>query len=447
MIIEQFYDEGLAHSSYAVVSQNEVAVIDPARNPQPYYDFAVTHGARIVAVVETHPHADFVSAHLEMHRHTGAIVYASKLLDAAYPHRTFDNGDTIMIGNISLKAMNTPGHSPDSISILAEDEEGNLAAIFTGDTLLVGDVGRPDLRETAGNLKAKKEELAKAMYKTTRNVLMKLPPDTLVYPAHGPGSLCAKNMGPDLHSTIGKELHTNPLLASMSEQDFVDLLIGNQSFIPGYFAQTVELNKYGAAAYRESIAAVKRLPKGALLDEAVLIVDTRPAGEFKAAHLVKAINIPDGARFETWLGTIVMPGEEFYMVASDASAVEKMIARAAKIGYEAQIRGAMAEPGGIKTASPLFDAGAFEQNQESYTIVDIRNEDEIAEGMIFENTIHIPLPQLRNRAKGLPVDKPIVVHCAGGYRSAIGSSLVEQQIEGAAVLDMGSNISRYAESR
>jgi glyoxylase-like metal-dependent hydrolase (beta-lactamase superfamily II) len=192
MEIKQFEDKNLAHFSYAIVSNGEIALIDPARDPQPYYDFAKQNTAKIIAVIETHPHADFVSSHLEIKNTAGATIYVSKLLSADYPHQTFDEGDAIVLGTITLKSLNTPGHSPDSISIVAIDEAGKEKAVFTGDTLFIGDCGRPDLREQAGAITAQRAELAKDMYHSLRNKLMTLPDDVLVYPAHGAGSLCGK---------------------------------------------------------------------------------------------------------------------------------------------------------------------------------------------------------------------------------------------------------------
>ena len=238
MIIQQFYDKGLAHASYAVVRTGKMIVIDPARDPQPYYDFAAQHNADITGVIETHPHADFISSHLEIHQATNAVIYASKLTGAEYPHESFDDGDTIQLSDIKLKAINTPGHSPDSICILVEDDNGKEEALFTGDTLFVGDVGRPDLRENVGNITAKKEELARALYHSTRDRLMKLPHSVKVYPAHGPGSLCGKNMSPDLESTIGRELRENYALQLMSEPEFIKTIISDQPFIPSILAAT-----------------------------------------------------------------------------------------------------------------------------------------------------------------------------------------------------------------
>jgi len=241
-----------------------MVVVDPARDPQPYYDFAVQH------------HADFVSSHLEIHETTGAVIYTSKLTGAEYPHETFDDGDIIQLNDIKLKAINTPGHSPDSICILIIDEDGKEAALFTGDTLFVGDVGRPDLRESVGNITAKKEELASQMYHSTRDKLMKLPHNVIVYPAHGPGSLCGKNMSPDLQSTIGRELRENYALQLMDEPQFVKILTTDQPFVPKYFGGDVMMNKKGAAGFKQGVDSVPKMTNDVALEQDALVVDTRP---------------------------------------------------------------------------------------------------------------------------------------------------------------------------
>ena len=284
MIIQQFYDKGLAHASYAVIRTGKMAVVDPARDPQPYYDFANQHDAVIVGVIETHPHADFVSSHLEIHLATGAVIYNSKLTGAEYPHESFDDGDIIHLNDVKLKAINTPGHSPDSICILVEDEQGKEQALFTGDTLFVGDVGRPDLRENVGNITAKREELARCLYRSTREKLMNLPHGVKVYPAHGPGSLCGKNMSPDLESTIGRELRENYALQLMSEPEFVKTIIADQPFIPKYFGSDVTLNKKGAPGFSDSIKPILRLKGGITIAKDALVIDTRANAEFRKGH-------------------------------------------------------------------------------------------------------------------------------------------------------------------
>ncbi|MEN0057052.1 MAG: MBL fold metallo-hydrolase [Mucilaginibacter sp.] len=446
MIIHQFYDIGLAHASYAVIRTGKMIVIDPSRNPQPYYDFAAQHDADIVGVIETHPHADFVSSHLEIHQATNAVIYCSKLTGATYPHETFDDGDFIQLNDIKLKALNTPGHSPDSICILLENEQGKDAAIFTGDTLFVGDVGRPDLRENAGNITAKKEELAKQMYQSTRQKLMILPQNVVVYPAHGPGSLCGKNMSPDLESTIGRELRENYALQPMDEATFVNILTTDQPFVPHYFGYDVDLNKSGAPAFQQSVDAIERLNIEAPLGKDTVIIDARPKQQFRNGHLKGAINLQNGGKFETWLGSILQPTELFYLLAETESDLDMLIKKAAKIGYEQNIKAALLPLTNAKAVSRDLDLNNFKTNLDEYTIVDVRNPNEVKEGLIFKNAINIPLPELRERINEIPTDKPIVVHCAAGYRSAAASSIVDAEIQQVPVYDLGEVIIEFAES-
>lgn len=443
MKIEQFYDKGLAHASYAIVSNGEMAVIDPARDPQQYHDYAKNNNAKIIAVIETHPHADFVSSHAEISQNTGAPVYVSKLVSADYQHKSFDDGDTIQIGKTTLKAINTPGHSPDSISIVLVDEKGKEHAVFTGDTLFVGDVGRPDLREKAGNIQSKREELAEQMYDSTRKKLMVLPDDTLVYPAHGPGSLCGKNMSPDLFSTIGREKKENYALQDMNKERFVSLLLEDQPFIPKYFGYDVSLNKKGAAGFEKSVNAVPRLDRNAKIEQGALVIDTRPRKEYESGHIKNAINIMDGGKFETWLGSIVSPDESFYLIATDEKVMDSLIKKAAKIGYEKNIKGVLLNPDDATDTSEPIDLNKFKNDKDDYTIVDVRNEGEVKAGKIFSNSISIPLPELRERISEIPANKPIVVHCAGGYRSAAGASIIEQKIKGQKVFDLSEAINEF----
>jgi len=442
MIIHQFYDTGLAHASYAVIRNGSMVVIDPARDPQPYYDFATLHEAQITGVIETHPHADFISSHLEIHQATGATIYVSKLVGAEYPHETFDDGDVINLSDIKLISMNTPGHSPDSICILVEDENGRQTDLFTGDTLFVGDVGRPDLRESAGNITAQKEDLARQMYHSTRDKLMKLPHHVTVYPAHGPGSLCGKNMSPDLSSTIGREIRENYALQLMDELQFVKLLTADQPFAPRYFGYDVELNKKGAEGMDENIASVPRI-NHKVFKNGTLIVDTRPSAQFKKGHIAGAINLQDGGKFETWLGSVINPDEQFYLMAADEDSLNNVIRKTAKIGYEKNIKSAQLVPDGADTTSPTFNLADFESHPDNYTLVDARNWTEINEGKAFQHALTIPLPELRERIGEIPTDKPIVVHCAAGYRSAAGSSIIAAKITNVPVYDMGEVVTKY----
>ncbi|AIZ63575.1 sulfurtransferase [Hymenobacter sp. DG25B] len=443
MKIEQFEDKGLAHFSYAILSEcaREIVLIDPARDPQPYYDYAQANDAKIVSVIETHPHADFVSSHLEIAQRTGATIRVSKLLGADYAFEAFDEGDSFTVGKLTFRALNTPGHSPDSISIVLS-REGKDVAVFTGDTLFIGDVGRPDLREKAGNMTAKREELAKQMYHSLREKLMPLADDVLVYPAHGAGSLCGKALSGANSSTIGAEKIGNYALRPMSEEDFVKELLADQPFIPKYFGYDVALNKAGAPAYAPSVQQVKRLA-GSPLEKDLVIVDTRSEAEFKKGHLEGAINIQQGGKFETWLGSIVGPEEKFYLIAADEATLEDLIRKTAKIGYEALIAGALVGTPAMEATLPQLDVDTFRDQPEAYTIVDIRNAPETKAEPLFEGALNIPLPELRERAQEIPTDKPIVVHCAGGYRSAAGSSIVEAALPQATVYDLSEAVKSF----
>ena len=440
MIIEQLYDKGLAHGSYIIISQGKAAVIDPARNPQPYFDFVKQHNAQIVAIIETHPHADFVSSHLEIANKTGATIYVSKLLGAAYKHEPFDDGASISLGELTLKAINTPGHSPDSICVLLIDKDGKESALFSGDTLFVGDVGRPDLRENVGNSTALRQELAKSMFHSVNNKLKKLNDEVLVYPAHGAGSLCGKNLSSDLSSTIGREKKTNYAFQINSESEFIETLIADQPFIPKYFGHNVIMNKAGAKSYEESIARVPRIGENQM-EDGILIIDTRPQVDFRKGHFKNSINLMDGGKFETWLGSIVGPQEEFYLIAEDANKLESIIHKTAKIGYENLIKGAVVfnsiQKELMKGNELLLED--FKNNQDKFTIVDIRNNSEMQSKKIFKNTIEIPLPELRERISEIPLDKPIMVHCAGGYRSAAGASII-QPLSSLPVYDLSEDV-------
>ena len=446
--IQQFEDKPLSHYAYAIVSQGEMILIDPARNPQPYYDFASLQKAKIVGVIETHPHADFVSSHLEISKNTGANIYTSKLVGAEYPHTSFDDGDIIILGSVKLKSLNTPGHSPDSICIVLESE-GIDIAVFTGDTLFIGDCGRPDLRENAGKITATRETLAKDMFHSLRNKLIPLNDDVLVYPAHGAGTLCGKGLSEANSSTIGAEKLNNWSLQNSTEQDFVNQLIADQPFIPKYFGFDVATNKKGANDFLPSISIVPRLEKitceacANKLENDIIIIDTRPQNIYKEGHFENSFNLQIGGKFETWLGSIIAPNEPFYLTAETEKELTELIERIAKIGYEAQIKGAFV---GMfcATKDNILDLEHFTKNQDNYTIIDIRNSSEVKEKQVFKTSINIPLAELRERTSEIPTDKPILVHCAGGYRSAAGSSIIKSKLNGTSqVYDLSEAIKQF----
>ncbi|WP_372756838.1 rhodanese-like domain-containing protein [Mariniflexile sp.] len=446
MKIIQFKDEPLAHYSYAIISNEQMAIVDPSRNVKQYYELAEAENAKITTIFETHPHADFVSGHLQIHRETGATIYVSKLVEANYPHKAFDDGDVLKLGIITFKAINSPGHSPDSITIIAEDDAKNYA-MFSGDTLFIGDVGRPDLREKSGNMKSKREELAKSMYHTIKNKFNHLPDNTIVYPAHGAGSLCGKNMSDDASSTLGKERNENWAFKSITEAEFVDHILKDQPFIPSYFGFNVDLNKAGADSFELSSSKPSfQFQVNGFNENDALVIDVRNHDDYKKNHLNKSINIKaetEDDKFETWLGSIVKPKESFYVVLNSIKDRDDILNRIAKIGYEKQLKGMMTLAHATFESSEDFNLEAFKNDLDAYTIIDIRNKSEVEEGKFFESAIPIPLNELRDSKDKIPTNKPIVVHCAGGYRSAAGSSIIENMLDDVNVYDLGDDVSEF----
>ncbi len=444
MKIKQFKDAPLAHYSYAIVSEGKMALVDPSRNPMQYYKYAEEQNAKITAVFETHPHADFVSSHLQISEQTGADVYVSNLLGADYKHTPFDDGNSFKMGKIIFKAINTPGHSPDSITVVAEDPKQTI--LFTGDTLFIGDVGRPDLRENVGNMKAKRVELAKDMYHTMQNKFNHLPDEALVYPAHGAGSLCGKNMSADSSSTLGNERMGNWAFKKQTEAKFLENILEDQPIIPSYFGFNVDINKHGAENVQNSKGAVKLKLLAEKLDKGVVVVDTRDGDIYKNGHFPNSINImsrSDKDDFETWLGVLIEPKKAFYLVVNSVNEIEYVMERTAKIGYEKQIKAIVTLSDKVSVSSDKLDKKHFKKNPEDYTIVDIRSKSEVASEKIFENALSFPLNELSDNAHKIPADKPIVVHCAAGFRSAAGSSILENKFKNTRVYDLSVAIEKF----
>lgn len=447
MIIERFYDEKLAHASYLIVSDGAAAVVDPARDPKPYLDFAKAHNATIVAVFETHPHADFVSSHLEFITKHGATTYVHPNMGVNYPATPLDHGEQIQVGEVYFKALFTPGHSPDHNTYLLIDAKGKETAVFTGDSLFIGDVGRPDLRESAGNLTGKRAELAGMMYDTIQNIFKPMGDDIKVFPAHGAGSLCGKNLSDATESTIGQERATNWAFKMESKEAFVDALLEGQPFVPKYFPYSVEMNRIGAPDYEPSVQQVNRMERNAELEKGIAVVDIREAADYQAGHLPGSFNIPntEGDRFETWVGSIISPEENFYLVGTDPDKLDNAIRRLAKIGYEKLIKGAgLYDTDRMTETTPAFDVEDFKLHMDQYTIVDLRNANEVADnGRIFDDAMVVSLPELREKYDQIPTDKPVVLHCAGGYRSAVGSSILHTLQPNARVLDMSEHVKSF----
>jgi rhodanese-related sulfurtransferase len=363
-----------------------------------------------------------------------------------YEHTALKDGEEVKIGKVKFRALDTPGHSPDHNSYLLFDESGKEYGVFTGDSLFIGDVGRPDLRENAGNFNLTRSELAGKMYDTMQRVFIPMPDHVKVYPAHGAGSLCGKNMSDETISTIGEQREDNWSFSESNKTAFVEELLSGQPNVPKYFPFDVEENRKGVAPYLPSLQKVERIPKGDTLDAEVLVIDTRSSEHYKRGHLDNSINIPDGGKFETWLGTLIEPGKSFYLLAQDEEALETVIKKSAKIGYERFIKGAKLtnesqfEQNDIEFAS----VSDVKQHPDAYTIIDVRSPSEHEQQKAFKNSINVPLAELMEKAAQVGNGKPIAVHCAGGYRSAIAASIIERATNNQ-VLDIGEQIKMILE--
>lgn len=439
MIIKQFYDKELSHASYAIVSDSQMAIIDPSRDPEPYYTFANENKANIVYVLETHPHADFVSSHLQIHNEKRAEILVNSLVGASYPHKSYDDGDTISMGSVTIQAIFTPGHSPDSNSYLVTDTKTNEKALFSGDFLFIGDVGRPDLRESAGATTNTREKLAGQMFESIHEKISDLPDGVIIYPTHGAGSLCGKNLSDQLSDSLGNQRKTNWAFQKQSKTEFIGKILEDQPFVPKYFPWSVEENRKGAQNMSQvfsNISFIKQfeIPKGSL------VVDVRDSENYKQETLSGAINIPAGDRdkFETWLGSIISPEEQFYIIVSSKEEAYKIVNRVAKIGYEKNIIGICFNlDSGERSVIQVPQVSHIKQHETEYTIIDVRQASEHIQKPIFGSSLNIPLAILRENIAKIPKDKPILVHCAGGYRSAIASSIISTLKLGLEVIDLG----------
>jgi len=445
MKIQQFYDKNLSHASYAILIEGKVALIDPGRNPGQYYKFAKEHSAEIIYVLETHPHADFVSSHLQIHSETGAEILTNELAGPIYDYKPFNHNDEVVLGTLIIQALHTPGHSPDSNSYLITDLKTKDQALFTGDFLFIGDVGRPDLRESVGNIKEARKDLAEAMYSSITTILPTLKDDVVIYPAHGAGSLCGKNLSKELFDTLGNQRKNNwALQETISKEDFVNTLLNDQPFIPKYFTHCVEINRNGALDFQKNMNGKNLLYEDLIREKSSLVIDTRSSEDFRSGSYKKALNIPagDSDKFETWLGSIIAPDEKFILIVESEESAHNIYARIQKIGYEKNIQGYYV----VETQLEDINVLPVESdilNHHEYLFLDIRQENEHHENKAFEHAQNMPLSILRESMDSIDIDRPIVVHCAGGYRSAIGASIIAAAYPDLEVYDMSVRIKKH----
>jgi hydroxyacylglutathione hydrolase len=437
MILKQFYLGCLAHASYLIGDETTHAavVVDPQRDIDQYLAFAAEHGLEIRHVVLTHFHADFLAGHLELRDRTGARIYLGSAARAEYAFTSLRDGDAIELGRVRLTALETPGHTAESISILVFDLDKDAHtpyAVLTGDTLFVGDVGRPDLRVALG---WSATDLGGLLYDSLQTKLLALPDDSLVYPAHGAGSLCGKALSQETFSTIGEQRRSNYALQPMSKAAFIDLVMADQPDAPAYFVYDGVLNSKERQTLDDVLARELRplsLDRVLELDaQGSQLLDTREPAEYAAGHLAGSINIGLGGQYATWAGTILSRERPIVIIASPGAERESAL-RLGRIGFdqvEGYLQGGLASlesrPDLTRTTTRVAPALAAERiaNGELLT-VDVRTPNEREVKRIPES-VGIPLNRLTDRLGELPKNRPLLVHCAGGYRSSIAASLLQ----------------------
>ena len=432
--IERFYLGCLAHASYMVASEGIAAVIDPQRDVEIYLEAAAAKNLRIATIIETHLHADFVSGHHELAQRTGAAIYIGANAHAEFPHIPIRDNDTLTFGTATLTFLETPGHTLEGVCVVLRDLSNPTfpATVFTGDTLFVGDVGRPDLSPTHTP-----QQLAAALYNSLHTKLLTLPDDTIIFPAHGAGSLCGRNMSAESSSTIGHQRATNYALMARSSEEFVHLLTDNMTTAPEYFASEVALNRRGATSLSElpDLKALTPNELTQLTSDGATIIDTRPAPDFAAAHLPRSLHIALTGQYASWAARILGLHTTLILVTEDTQSLRESQLRLARVGIE-RIAGYLA--GGItawvNAGHPLEStpqitapdlANWLSTDTTPPTILDVREPAETESGSI-PNSINIPLGTLKSRLKEIDPTHPVVVHCKGGYRSSIATSLLRQ---------------------
>ena len=431
MHIEQMYTNCLAEAAYYIESEEEAIIIDPIRETTPYIEKARQRGAKIKYVFETHFHADFVSGHIDLAAQTGAEIVFGPGAITKYKVYNAKDGEEFTVGRIRIKILHTPGHTPESSCYLLYDEEGKEHAVFTGDTLFVGDVGRPDLLD--GNMT--KEALAGMMYESLNNKLKKLHDNVIVYPAHGPGSACGKNIGKETWSTIGQQKKTNYALQDMSKERFIELVTEGLSTPPPYFFQDAMINKNG---YENIDTVMQRNKKALTVDElkkeveqGALILDTRIPDNFEKGFIRGAVNIGLNGTYAVWAGTLIDINQSLVIVAEEGKE-EESIARLARVGYEkvkGYLKGGMNAwkiSGEKSDTIDSVDPEDFSKNHAAkQLIVDVRNPGEWSTGIIAGANL-ISLSKLEAEVEALNKDHHYYIHCAGGYRSMIASSIFKR---------------------
>jgi len=440
MYFEQFYLTCLAHASYMVGSEGEAAVVDPQRDVDIYLKAAEEQNLRIRYIFETHLHADFVSGHKELAARTGAKIYIGAQANAEFPHVRLTDGFEVKMGAVRIRALETPGHTPESVCLVitdvsksSEGESVQPCAVLTGDTLFIGDVGRPDLSRTHSA-----RELAGLLYDSLHQKLLALPDAVVVYPAHGAGSLCGRAMRAERSSTIGQERLTNYALQIASREEFIAQLTTNLPARPEYFLEDAEINRSGAAALTElpPLPGLSPAEVQALLQQNANVLDVRPGDEFATGHVPGSIGIALAGQFASWAGGILGIHSKPVLIGETDTQIQEARLRLARVGIE-DLRGYLA--GGVaawqKAGLPLAKTAQIsvrvlnqrlcEGSLRALDVLDVRREGEWQAGHIAQ----VPCRALDTFPQGLPSidgERPVAVHCKGGYRSMIACSLLER---------------------
>jgi glyoxylase-like metal-dependent hydrolase (beta-lactamase superfamily II)/rhodanese-related sulfurtransferase len=431
MFIKQIYTGCLAQAAYYVESEGQAMIIDPLRDPAPYIDLAKERNTKIKYIFETHFHADFVSGPLDLSKKTGAVIVYGPGAKPGYQSLTGFDGEIFHLGAIKIKLLHTPGHTTESCCFLIYDETGKPYCIFTGDTLFVGDVGRPDLM--SGNLS--KEELAGMLYNSIQKKIKTLPDHVIMYPGHGAGSACGKNIGKETVSTIGEQRKTNYALQNITKDEFIQATVTGLPVPPAYFFKNAEINIKGTeshdAVVKSALKALSVEQFKAAVTGGATILDTRPADQFAEGFIAGSINIGLKGDFAVWAGTLLNFNTALVVVAEPGTERETIL-RLARIGYD-NVLGFL--EGGfsswIKTSEncatiPSISLEEFNTVKIGhFSLLDVRNEKEVQE-YSFGGSIYIPLNILKTKMDSLDRNQTVLVYCAGGYRSMMAASLLKR---------------------
>jgi len=430
MIFEQIYLGCLAQASYLIGSHGEAAVVDPPRDVDDMLELAASLGLTIRYVLETHLHADFVSGHQELAERTGATIVISEKAGATFPHLGAKEGDELHVGKVVLRVLETPGHTPEGISIVVIDTEVSPEprAVLTGDTLFVGDVGRPDLSDSRGYTA---EQMASLLYDSLHQKLLTLGDGVTVYPAHGSGSLCGRSLSKETFSTLGAEKLTNPALAPMSREEFVRRATEGLPEVPRYFPMDVAINRAGAPALSGRLETAMLVPEEVrrLTAEGALILDVRDAEAFGAGHVARAVNIGLGGQFASWAGALLDPSTPLILVADDGARMAEAVTRLARVGLE-NVSGwldldAWRDSGGPLETLTQISTRKLHERLGELQVIDVRRSAEHETGHV-PRAVRAPLDRLERSLDRLGLDpsRETAVICAGGYRSSAACSLL-----------------------